>query len=61
MRCWAKHLAYVLSGGDCDITDELSEQDILDLEHDVFLELVKLDDSQARLEHMLETNKPLRN
>ncbi len=56
-----KHLAYVLSGGEADMLDELTEQDILDLEHDVFLELVKHPASQARLEHMLETNKPLRN
>ncbi len=57
----SKHLAQVLTGGECDITDELSEQDILDLEHDVFMRLVKTEGTLARVEHMLMTNKPLRN
>ncbi len=54
-------LATVLSGGDTDLTREMTEQDILDLEHDVFMRIVKTPGSLARLEHMLETNKPLRN
>lgn len=56
-----EHLATVLSGGDTDITQELTEQNLLDLEHDVFMELVKTEGTLARIEHMLETNKPLRN
>ncbi len=56
-----EHLATVLSGGDADITQELTEQNLLDLEHDVFIELVKTEGTLARIEHMLETNKPLRN
>ncbi len=54
-------LAKVLSGGNAGISKPLTEQDLLDLERDVFVELVKHPDSLARIEHMLETGKPLRN
>jgi len=57
----SKALATVLSGGDTDITKELSEQDLLNLELDVFMELVKNEGTLDRIEHMLETGKPLRN
>jgi len=56
-----QHLAQVLTGGNTDITVELTEQDLLDLEHDVFMQLVKTEGTLARVAHMLETNKPLRN
>jgi 3-hydroxyacyl-CoA dehydrogenase len=55
------HLATVLSGGDTDITRELTEQDVLTLEHDHFMELVKTQATRERISHMLETSKPLRN
>lgn len=55
------HLAQVLTGGDYDSTKELTEQDILDLEHDHFMQLVKLPKTLDRIEYMLENNKPLRN
>jgi 3-hydroxyacyl-CoA dehydrogenase len=57
----SKALARVLSGGKTDVTKELTEQDILDLEKEIFMELVRHPDSMARIEHMLETGKPLRN
>lgn len=57
----SSHLAQVLTGGGCDITQELTEQDMLNLEHDVFIQLVKTEGTLARVEHMLMTNKPLRN
>lgn len=57
----SKRLAYVLSGGDTDIADPLTEQQILDLEFEVFMEMVKHPASLARIEHMLNTGKPLRN
>ncbi len=57
----SKGVGQVLSGGETDITKEVSEQDMLDLERDVFMELVKHPDTLARIEHMLETGKPLRN
>lgn len=57
----SKALARILTGGDTDITTEITELQMLDLEHDVFMELVKTEGTLARVEHMLETNKPLRN
>jgi 3-hydroxyacyl-CoA dehydrogenase len=57
----ADSLAIVLTGDDCDITEPLSEQDVLNLECQVFTELVKQAGTLARLEHMLKTGKPLRN
>ena len=56
-----KILANVLSGGDTDMSEALTEQQVLDLEHEGFMELVKTKASLARIEHMLETGKPLRN
>jgi 3-hydroxyacyl-CoA dehydrogenase len=56
-----KGLATVLSGGDTDITDVITEQQLLDLEHQVFMELLKTKATIARIEYMLENNKPLRN
>jgi 3-hydroxyacyl-CoA dehydrogenase len=56
-----KALAVVLSGGDTDMSEEMTEQQLLDLEHEQFMELVKTKASLARIEHMLETGKPLRN
>jgi len=57
----ANNLATVLTGGDCDMLDPLSEQAILDLERQVFIEIVQQQGTLARLEHMLKTGKPLRN
>ncbi len=57
----SRQLAYVLSGGDTDISRPLTEQDMLDLELQAFLYLVKQPGTLARLEHMLKTGKPLRN
>ncbi|MCB1871595.1 MAG: 3-hydroxyacyl-CoA dehydrogenase, partial [Gammaproteobacteria bacterium] len=54
-------LAGVLSGGDTDITEALSEEEMSVLERDAFLPLVKTTRTLDRLEHMLETGKPLRN
>jgi 3-hydroxyacyl-CoA dehydrogenase len=57
----ASKLAYVLTGGDCSPLDELSEQDILDLEREAFLSLCGMPKTQQRMEHLLRTGKPLRN
>ncbi len=54
-------LGWVLSGGETSITKELTEQELLDLEREQFMELIKHPDTLARIEHMLETGKPLRN
>jgi 3-hydroxyacyl-CoA dehydrogenase len=54
-------LAQVLTGGYTDMQDALSEQQILDLELAGFMELIKTKGTIARIEHMLQTGKPLRN
>ncbi|HUI18504.1 MAG TPA: 3-hydroxyacyl-CoA dehydrogenase NAD-binding domain-containing protein [Alphaproteobacteria bacterium] len=54
-------LATVLSGGDTDITDTLSEDDLTKLERSAFMTLVRSEGTLRRIEHMLETGKPLRN
>lgn len=57
----SRQLAYILSGGSCDITQPLGEDDMLALEREVFLHLTKQPGTLQRLEHMLATGKPLRN
>lgn len=57
----AGHLARVLSGGDTDMTEALTEDDLLALERAEFMTLVRTPGTAARVEHMLETGKPLRN
>jgi 3-hydroxyacyl-CoA dehydrogenase len=54
-------LATVLTGGGTDIIDLVKEQKILELERESFLRLLKTPATLARIEHMLETGKPLRN
>ncbi|MFZ2169154.1 MAG: 3-hydroxyacyl-CoA dehydrogenase, partial [Methylococcaceae bacterium] len=57
----SEKLAFVLSGGDSDMTSPLTEEDMLALELEAFIALVKQPGTLARLEHMLKTGKPLRN
>jgi 3-hydroxyacyl-CoA dehydrogenase len=57
----SRQLADVLSGGLSDITELLTEDDLLNLELKAFLHLVKQPGTLARLEHLLATGKPLRN
>ncbi len=54
-------VAMVVSGGDTDITDTVSEDDLLRLERREFMKLVRTPKTLARIEHTLETGKPLRN
>ncbi|HEX6013955.1 MAG TPA: 3-hydroxyacyl-CoA dehydrogenase NAD-binding domain-containing protein [Geminicoccaceae bacterium] len=54
-------LAELLSGGETDITTPLGEEDLLSLERRAFGRLIRQPASIARIEHMLETGKPLRN
>lgn len=60
-RTVAGELAEILSGGDTDITESVSEEDLLALERRGFMRLVRQPPTVARIEHMLETGKPLRN
>lgn len=54
------HLATVLSGG-ADYMDKLSEDDLLKLELREFMKLLRNEGTLDRIEHMLESGKPLRN
>ncbi len=54
-------LAKVLTGGKTDITETVTEKDLLKLERQVFIELARTPQTLARMEHMLDTGKPLRN
>ena len=56
-----KALAGVLSGGDTDITETVSEDGLLALERNAFVALSRTPESTARVSHMLKTGKPLRN
>ncbi len=51
-------LAYILSGGD---DGDCTEDEILKMECDVFSTLIRNPKTLARIEHILETGKPLRN
>lgn len=57
----AKKLAFVLAGGLVPYGTEVSEEYMLNLERQAFLELVSDRKSQERMQHMLVTGKPLRN
>jgi 3-hydroxyacyl-CoA dehydrogenase len=55
-------LATVLTGGEkADWTKPVSEDDILALELEEFKKLIRSPGTMARIEHMLDTGKPLRN
>ena len=56
-----KKLGFMLSGGNTDISQPLSEQELLDLERAVFLELIKMPQTQERIKYTLDTGKPLLN
>jgi 3-hydroxyacyl-CoA dehydrogenase len=54
-------VAYVLCGGTVLSDTRVTEQYLLDLEREAFLSLCGDPKTQARMEHMLKTGKPLRN
>jgi len=60
-RIVVEELKQVLTGGDTDITDAVSEDDLLALERTAFMKLIRHPGTLARVEHMLDTGKPLRN
>jgi 3-hydroxyacyl-CoA dehydrogenase len=57
----ASKIAYVMSGGNIPAGTEVSEQYILELERKAFLDLIKTQKTQQRMQHMLAKGKPLRN
>ncbi len=54
-------VAYVMCGGDVEPGTPLTEDWYLDLERQAFMELIATEKTQARIEHMLKSGKPLRN
>jgi 3-hydroxyacyl-CoA dehydrogenase len=56
-----KKLAYVLAGGKTDPTDPITEDKLLNLERSAIVSLLRTPQTLDRIEHMLETGKPLRN
>lgn len=54
-------LAEVLTGGETDLVDTVTEDDMLALERAAFMKRVRDKRTIARVETMLETGKPLRN
>ena len=56
-----RRLAHVLTGGNCSPLDDVTEQQILDLEREAFLSLCGTPKTLERIQHTLTTGKPLRN
>ncbi|SFU37882.1 3-hydroxyacyl-CoA dehydrogenase/enoyl-CoA hydratase family protein [Alicyclobacillus macrosporangiidus] len=57
----AHHLIRVLTGGSVRRGTLVSESYLLDLEREAFLSLIGEPKTQQRMQHMLQTGKPLRN
>jgi 3-hydroxyacyl-CoA dehydrogenase len=57
----AGHLARVLTGGDLSVPQWVSEEYILELEKEAFLELLKNEKTMERIDAMLESGEPLGN
>ncbi len=57
----ANKLAYVMAGGNLSEPTLVSEQYLLDLEREAFLSLCTERKTLERIQHMLQTGKPLRN
>jgi 3-hydroxyacyl-CoA dehydrogenase len=56
-----EHLAETLTGGRKDHTEETTEAELHALERRSFMALLRTPATLARVEHMLETGRPLRN
>ena len=56
-----KELAKVLSGGDTNLENTLSEDDLYKLELEAFMRLIETEKTQDRIKHTLKTGKPLVN
>jgi 3-hydroxyacyl-CoA dehydrogenase len=57
----AKAAATALCGGDIETGSLVDEQWLLTVERKLFVELLKNPKTQQRIQHLLETGKPLRN
>jgi 3-hydroxyacyl-CoA dehydrogenase len=54
-------VAFVVTGGKTDQSQTITEDKLFELERENFVKLLKTNATLARIEHMLETGKPLRN
>ena len=54
-------LANILCGGDVSLVQEVSEERILEREPQAFARLCSLEKTQARMDAILKTGRPLRN
>ncbi len=57
----ADQLAMVLSGDTADYLDIVQETDVMDLERQAFMTLIRTKESLARIKSIVDTGKPLRN
>jgi 3-hydroxyacyl-CoA dehydrogenase len=57
----ARRIAHVISGGDVRDNALVTDDVILTLERQAFIDFLKEEKTMARIEHMLKTGKPLRN
>lgn len=57
----AKKIAYVLTGGEASPVQDVTEQQMLDLEREAFLSLCQMPKTQERMQYILMNGKPLRN
>ncbi|TVO63593.1 3-hydroxyacyl-CoA dehydrogenase/enoyl-CoA hydratase family protein [Denitromonas ohlonensis] len=57
----ARAAAVALCGGEVDAGSRVDEAWLLGVERRLFIELLKTPETQARIRHMLDTGKPLRN
>lgn len=60
-RAVADALAGVVTGGETDATRSLDERRLLELERAAFMALIRRPETWDRIEHMLDTGRPLRN
>jgi 3-hydroxyacyl-CoA dehydrogenase len=57
----SEKLGYVMCGGDLSSPSYVSENYLLELERETFLHLCGQKKTLERIQHMLNTGKPLRN
>ena len=57
----ADQVGYVVSGGNTDMTETVTEKKLLELEREGFVTLIQNNKTLDRIEHMLTRGKPLRN
>ena len=56
-----KKLGYMLTGGNTTASETLTEQNLYDLEREIFVDLISQKPTQERIRHTLDTGKPLFN